>query len=83
MESGALHHMKEALELFNSLTEDSRIHVELGDDAKYVVKGEGIFLFHLELGGSFDAHDILYIQGLKKNLLSVSTMEDMGFSITF
>jgi hypothetical protein len=41
--------MTEARELFNSLTEkDSRIHVELGDDAKYAVKGEGTILFQLE-----------------------------------
>jgi hypothetical protein len=34
--------MIEAWELFNSLTKkDSRIHVELGDDAKYAMKDEG------------------------------------------
>jgi hypothetical protein len=28
--------------------------VEVGDDAKYVVKGEGTFLFQVESGGLFD-----------------------------
>jgi hypothetical protein len=38
--------MTEAHELFNSLTEkDSGTHVELGDDSKYAVKGEGTILF--------------------------------------
>jgi len=34
---------------------DLGIRVELGDDAKYVVKGEGTILFRLESEGSFDA----------------------------
>jgi hypothetical protein len=28
---------------------DSCVHVELGDEAKYVVKGEGIVTFQLKL----------------------------------
>jgi hypothetical protein len=48
--------LDEARELFNSLMEkDSWIHVELGDDAKYVVKGEGTILFQLESSGSLEA----------------------------
>jgi hypothetical protein len=84
LDSGASHHMTEAWEIFSSLMEsDSDVHVELGDDAKYAVKGEGIITFQLESGVSLDAHDVLYIPGLKKNFLSVSAMEDRGFSITF
>jgi hypothetical protein len=76
--------MKEAWEIFSSLVErDSRIYVELGDDAKYAVKGEGSILFHLESGGSFDVEDVLYVLGLKKNFILVSVVEDMGFLITF
>jgi hypothetical protein len=37
----------------------------------------------LESGSSFDAHDVLYIPGLKKNLFSISAMEDRGFAVTF
>jgi hypothetical protein len=62
---------------------DSDVHVQLGDDAKYAVKGEGTIMFQLESGGSLDAQDVLYVPGLKKNFLSVSTMEDKGFFITF
>jgi hypothetical protein len=57
--------------------------VELGDDAKYAVKGEGTILFQLESGGSLEAQDVLYVPGLKKNLLSVSVMEDRGFVVMF
>ena len=53
LDNGASRHMTEARELFSSLTEsDSDVHVELGDDAKYAVKGEGTITFHLESGGS-------------------------------
>jgi hypothetical protein len=32
----------------------SGVHVELGGDAKYAVKGEGTIFFQLESKGSFD-----------------------------
>jgi hypothetical protein len=84
LDNGASHHMTKAHEIFSILMErDSYLHVQLGDDSKYVVKGEGTITFHLESGGSLDAQDVLYVPGLKKNFLSVSSMEDMGFSITF
>jgi hypothetical protein len=54
--------MIEAQELFNNLTDkDSRIYVELGDDAMYAVKGEGTILFYLDSGGSLEAQDVLYV----------------------
>jgi hypothetical protein len=56
LESGASRHMTKAREPFNSLTQkDSGIYVELGNDVKYAVKGEGTMFFQLELGGSFEA----------------------------
>jgi hypothetical protein len=46
LDNDASHHMIEALELFSSLTEmDLDVQVELGDDAKFVVKGEGTTMF--------------------------------------
>jgi hypothetical protein len=57
--------------------------VELGDDAKYAMKGEITIKFHLESGGSLNAQDVLYILGLKKNFLSVSARKDRVFFLTF
>jgi hypothetical protein len=49
LDSGASCHMIEERDLFNNLMKkDSWIHLELGDDAKYVVKGKGKILFQLE-----------------------------------
>jgi hypothetical protein len=84
VDSGASHHMIEAWDLFNSLVEkDSSIYVELGYDAKYAVKGEGTILFQLDLGDLFESKDVLYVLGIRRNFLSVSVMEDKGFSIMF
>jgi hypothetical protein len=84
LDNGAYFHMIEAHDLFSSLMErDSDVHVQLGDDAKYAVKGEGTIMFQLKLGGSFDAYDVLYIPMLKNSLLSVSAMEENGFVVTF
>jgi hypothetical protein len=84
LDSGAFHHMKNARELFNSLMEKySRSHVELGDDAKYTVEGEGTILFQLESGGSLEAQDVLYVPELKKNLLLVSALGERDFVVLF
>jgi hypothetical protein len=84
VDSGASSHMTSARELFTSLTkQDSRLHVELGNDAKYAVKGVGTISFQLESGSSLEVKDVLYVPGLTKNLLSVSVMEDKGFVIVF
>jgi hypothetical protein len=38
--------MKEEHEIFKSMMErDSRVHVEIGDDVSYEMKGEGPILF--------------------------------------
>jgi hypothetical protein len=37
----------------------------------------------LELGGSLEVADVLYVPELKMNFLSVSTMEDSGYAISF
>jgi hypothetical protein len=71
-------------ELFTSLTEqDLGVHVELGNDAKYAVKGVGTILFQLESSSSLEVKDVLYVLGLKKNLLAVLVMEDNGFVVEF
>jgi hypothetical protein len=64
-------------ELFTSLSEmDSDLHVELGTNAKCAVGGVGTVKFQLESGGSLEVANVL-------NLLSVSAMEDSGYTISF
>jgi hypothetical protein len=61
--------MVEAWELFHNLEKrDLDIHVQLGDDEKYV---EGEIMFHLESGGSLDVQNVIYVPCLKNNFISV------------
>jgi hypothetical protein len=70
--------------LFSSLKKpDSRVQVELGDDAKYLVAGVGTIPFQLESGNYLDFDDVLFVPSLRKNLLSISVMEDKGFAMEF
>jgi hypothetical protein len=46
LDSGASRHMTEAWDIFSILTKrDSNVHVDLGDDAKYAVKGDKKIMF--------------------------------------
>jgi hypothetical protein len=84
VDSGASRHMIRSRESLISLSEeDSGLLVELGDNAKYAVKGVGIASFQLESIKPLRMSDVLYVPGLKKNLLSISAMEDRGYAVAF
>jgi hypothetical protein len=57
--------------------------VELGDDSKHAVKGVGEASYQLDSGNSILIKDVLFVQDLKKNILSISTLEDQGFGVAF
>jgi hypothetical protein len=54
-DNGASRHMTSVRQLFSSLKKkDSRVQVELGDDAKYPIAGVGTIPFQLESSNSLD-----------------------------
>ena len=57
--------------------------VELGDNSTYPILGVGSTSFQLKSEDMLHIDDILYVTGLKKNLLSVSVLEDKGFRVIF
>jgi hypothetical protein len=57
--------------------------VKLGDNAKYEVKGVGTTSFQLEYGNSLHMNDVLFVPGLIKNLLSILTLEDTIYIVSF
>jgi hypothetical protein len=70
--------------LFTNFSEENLdLHVDIGTNAKCGVEGVGTVRFQLELGGSLEVADVLYVPELKKSFLSVSPMEDRGNTITF
>jgi hypothetical protein len=57
--------------------------VTLGDDYQYLIKGVGESNYKLNSGNSMKMKDVLYVPGLTKNLLSISTLEKKGFRVAF
>ena len=83
IDSGASRHItgfKEAL--YNIVEKDTNLEIILGDNATYPVKGTGTVTLHLSQG-EVHFQDVLYVPDLKKNLVSVSAMEDKGLNVAF
>ena len=55
--------------------------VELEDNSTYSIQGVGATSFQLNSGDTLHMQDILYVHGLKKNLFSISILEDKGFCV--
>ena len=82
IDSGASSHMTGNKRFFRDLQEGGTwIHVELGDDAPYQAQGGGTVSFQREFGKPLNFVDVLYVLGLNKNLISVSTLKDKGFHV--
>jgi hypothetical protein len=57
--------------------------VELGDDATYPMRGVGSISFWMPSSDVLELSDVLFVPGLKKNILSVSCMEDHQWRVAF
>jgi hypothetical protein len=70
MDSGSSKNMTRFKSSLTKLTEKSSfLQVELGDDSKHAVKGVGEASYQLDSGNSISIKDVLFVQGLKKNLI--------------
>eukprot|EP00253_Pinus_taeda_P032444 PITA_32444 len=68
--------------LFSTLDEkDLKMHIEMGNDGKYHVSGEGTVVFQREHEAPLTLTDVKYVPGLKKNLVSVVMLEDKGYDV--
>ena len=57
--------------------------VMLGDDSQYPIKGLWEASYKLDSGKPMKMKDVLYFPGLKKNLLSISSLDKKGFIVSF
>ena len=57
--------------------------MELGDDSTYKIEGVGSTSLQLYSGTVLHIDDVLYVPGLKKNLLSIAGLEDKGYRVLF
>ena len=69
--------------LSNLTEKSSSLQVELGDDSRHTIKGVREASYQIDLDNSISIKYILFVQGLKKNLLSISFLEDKGFRVAF
>jgi hypothetical protein len=84
VDSGASCHMTGIWRVFLNITEtgpDRRV-VNEGGMAR-VVRGVGSVRFQLEFGGLLEFDGVLFVPGLRVNLLSVSALEDVGYCVLF
>jgi len=83
IDSGASHHMKSVHEHLTDLTQCGYVEVVLRDDQEVKVAGCGTVSFQRESLLSMNLSKVLYVMGLKKNLVSISTIEKKGYEILF
>ena len=57
--------------------------MKLGDDYQYPIKGSGEASQKLENEKYLKMKDVLYVPGLKRNLLSISALDAKGMSVLF
>ena len=57
--------------------------VKLGDDYQYPIKGSGEASYKLDSRKYVKMKDVLYVQGFKKNILSISAMDANGMRVVF
>eukprot|EP00253_Pinus_taeda_P021627 PITA_21627 len=77
IDSGTSFHITGDKSLFSTLEEkDLQLCIEMGDDRKYCVSGEGTVAFQREHGALITLTDVKYVPGLKKNLVSIAMIED-------
>jgi hypothetical protein len=62
---------------------ESCLLVVLGDNAIYTVKGVGTSSVQLDSDIPLQLSEVLYVPGMKRNLVSVSALEDKGYKVTF
>jgi len=86
IDSGASRHMTGNKEvILNLIQKDSPHKAKLKDDYQwqYPIKGGGEAVYNLESGKRIKMKEVLYVPGLKKNLLSISALKEKGFIVAF
>jgi hypothetical protein len=84
IDSGASSHMTGVREHLTDLRDtEVRMEIALGDDTLVRVVGIGTVTFQRDSMPPISFRDVLYVPGLKKNLISVSTLQDRGLEVTF
>ena len=57
--------------------------MKLGDDYQYPIKGSDESSYKLDSRKSMKMKDVLFVPGLKKNILSISSLDAKGMRVAF
>jgi hypothetical protein len=84
IDSGASRHMTGLRDhLTHFIEKETHLHVVLGDDARYNVRGVGTSTFQLDSDMELQLNEVIYVAEMKRNLVSIYALEDKGYKITF
>jgi hypothetical protein len=84
IDSEASSHITSVREHFSDLRDtEVKIDITLGDNRVVTVAGIGTVSFRRENLPPISFTDVLFVLGMKKNLISVSTLQDRGFEVSF
>ena len=84
IESGASKQMTGFKESFENLSEHNSPHkVKLGNDYQYPIRGSGESSYKIDSRKSMKMKDVLFVLGLKKNILSISALDAKGMRVAF
>ena len=77
IDSGSTSHMTGKLDTFHIIHEIGRGHYVNGT---HEVRGIGKVIFQLEFNETLELDGVLFVPGLRDNLISVSALEDVGLA---
>ena len=67
----------------NMYEHESPHKVKLGDDYQYPIKESGEFSYKIDTRKYLNMQDVLYVPGLKKNILSIFALDAKGIRVAF
>jgi len=59
------------------------MHIEMGDDGRSNETGISTVTFQRDFGSPLTLQDVMYVPGLKNNLVSFSMLEGHGYNVIF
>ncbi|GJW02661.1 retrotransposon protein, putative, ty1-copia subclass [Tanacetum coccineum] len=81
LHSGCSYYMTPRLDILFDFIECDGGRVQLGDNRECKIKGIGKMRVQLKDGSSFVLHNVRYIPELKRNLISLGTLEKEGYTV--
>ena len=84
IDSASSKHMTGQKKTLSKLKEkNSPQKVSLGDDYQYPIKGIDEASYKVDSGNPSKMKEVLYVPSLKKNLLSIATLDKKGYRVAF